>query len=96
MIHAVLYKLYNTGIYTHPLKIKFILILLTTIYWSPYRRCIRHSLPNTDLLSFAVCHPGEDCVWNKDTDYPDNPPLILDVYLKLVLPVKKDTTREVR
>nr|WBG54456.1 duplex-specific nuclease [Austinograea rodriguezensis] len=47
-------------------------------------------------LSAVVLAASEDCVWNKDTDYPDEPPLILDDNLKLVLPVMKDTTREVR
>ncbi|KAK8378181.1 hypothetical protein O3P69_018863 [Scylla paramamosain] len=47
-------------------------------------------------LFFVVLATGEDCVWNKDADFPMDPPLILDDQLKLVLPVEKDSVREVR
>lgn len=53
-------------------------------------------LPTLISLSSALCHTGEDCVWNKDIDYPIYQPLILDSSFKLVLPVMKNSTREVR
>lgn len=50
------------------------------------------------ILNLALRHSAaEDCVWNKDTDYPDTPPLIFDGYLNLVLPIlQQDNSREVR
>lgn len=50
------------------------------------------------ILNLALRHSAaEDCVWNKDTDYPDTPPLIFDGYFNLVLPIlQQDNKREVR
>ncbi|MPC24135.1 hypothetical protein E2C01_017208 [Portunus trituberculatus] len=38
---------------------------------------------------------GEDCLWNKDADFPKDPPLMFDDQLKLILPLEKDSIREV-
>ncbi|XP_066942147.1 uncharacterized protein [Macrobrachium rosenbergii] len=47
-------------------------------------------------LAVLATAQGEDCVWNKDEDYPQKPPLIIDASFNIVLPVMEEGKRIVR
>ncbi|KAK8377743.1 hypothetical protein O3P69_014003 [Scylla paramamosain] len=48
------------------------------------------------ITIFSACVYCSDCVWNKDKDFPQYPPLILDSSFEFVLPVEEDGNRVVR
>ncbi|KAK4317843.1 hypothetical protein Pmani_011082 [Petrolisthes manimaculis] len=53
---------------------------------------------NTVILFFMliVLTYGQDCEWNKDTDFPVDPPLLLDSSFELIRPVLEGSLRMVR
>ncbi|XP_042873188.1 uncharacterized protein LOC122253866 [Penaeus japonicus] len=46
------------------------------------------------LLGVGVT--GQECMWNKDTDFPEYPPIILDASFEIVRPVQEGEARVVR
>nr|AAN86143.1 duplex-specific nuclease [Paralithodes camtschaticus] len=45
------------------------------------------------IVLLFVSVNGQDCVWDKDTDFPEDPPLIFDSNLELIRPVLENGKR---